>query len=60
MDAYFCILKQDSERIGRPGKLVEIDDSKFGKSTTTGKIVDGVWVFEGIERESKKFSVFNL
>lgn len=34
MDAYFCILKQDSERIGGPEKLVEIDDSKFGKSTT--------------------------
>lgn len=50
-----CILKQDSERIGGPGKHVEIDESKFGKRKYhRGKRVDGVWVFGGIERESKK------
>lgn len=52
-----CILKQDSERIGGPGKHVEIDESKFGKRKYhRGKRVDGVWVFDEIERESK--SVF--
>lgn len=50
-----CILKQESERIGGPGKHVEIDESKFGKRKYhRGKRVDGVWVFGGIERESKK------
>lgn len=55
-EMYLCILKQDSERIGGPGKHVEIDESKFGKRKYhRGKGVDGVWVFGGIERESKKW-----
>lgn len=50
-----CVLEQDSEQIGGVGKHVEIDESKFGKRKYhRGKKVDGVWVFGGIERESKK------
>ena len=37
------------------GKVVEIDESKFGKRKYhRGRRVDGVWVFGGIERESNK------
>ena len=34
---------------------MEIDESKFGKSKYgRGREIEGVWVFGGIERESKK------
>ena len=49
------ILQQDNEKLGGPGKTVEIDESKFGKRKYhRGKRVDGVWVFGGIERESRR------
>ena len=34
-EACLCILRQDSERIGGPGKQVEIDESKFENASTT-------------------------
>lgn len=41
-------------RLGGPGKIVEIDESKFGRRKyNRGRIVEGQWVFGGIERESK-------
>ena len=49
------ILENFSEQIGGPGKIVEIDESKFGKRKFhKGRKVDGVWVFGGLERDSKK------
>ena len=49
------ILENDCEKIGGPGKTVEIDESKFGKRKYhRGKRVEGVWVFGGIERESRR------
>jgi hypothetical protein len=46
--------KYGSNIIGGPGKIVEIDESKFGKRKYhKGRRVDGVWVFGGIERDSK-------
>lgn len=42
-----------SQKIGGPGKIVEIDESKFGKRKyNRGHTVEGQWVFGGIERES--------
>ena len=39
-------LQQDNCKIGGIGKVVEIDESKFGKSKYhRGKRVDGIWVF---------------
>lgn len=55
-----CVLEDDNKQIGGPGKVVEIDESKFGKRKFhKGRRVDGCWVFGGIERESKEsfFSV---
>ena len=50
-----AVLEKDSEAIGDPGKVVEIDESKFGKRKYhKGRRVDGCWVFGGIERENKK------
>eukprot|EP01035_Chromulina_nebulosa_P041900 gene41900-56742_t len=38
-------------KIGGPGIVVEIDESKFGKRKhNTGKRVEGVWVLGGVER----------
>ena len=52
------LLEKDSVPIGEPGKVVEIKESKFGKRKYhKGRRVEGVWVFGGIERESKKLLV---
>ena len=41
--------------IGGPGKIVEIEESKFGKRKfNKGRIVEGQWVFGGICRETKE------
>ncbi|XP_074655648.1 uncharacterized protein LOC141909161 [Tubulanus polymorphus] len=41
--------------IGGPGKVVVIDESKFGKRKfNRGRCVDGQWVFGGIERGNNK------
>ena len=43
------------EKIGGPGKLVQIDESKIGKRKYhRGHVVEGQWVFGGIEEESRK------
>jgi len=47
------VIEEKCERIGGPGKVVEIDESKFGKRKfNKSRHVDGVWVFRGIERNS--------
>ena len=55
------VLEKQSEPIGGPGKVVEIDESKFGKRKYHGgKRVDGAWVFGGIERDSTLIKCFFL
>ena len=47
------LIKEDAQ-IGGTGKIVEIDESKFGKRKYhKGRRKDGVWVFGGIERDTK-------
>ena len=47
------MIKEDVQ-IGGTGKIVEIDQSKFGKRKYhKGRRKDGVWVFGGIERDTK-------
>ncbi|PIK37754.1 hypothetical protein BSL78_25416 [Apostichopus japonicus] len=44
-----------TNKIGGPGKIVEIDESKIGKRKYyKGHRVEGQWVFGGIERDSRK------
>jgi hypothetical protein len=44
-------VKRKSEMIGGEGKVVEIDESKFGKTKyRRGHYVKGQWVFGGVER----------
>ncbi|XP_035231364.1 uncharacterized protein LOC118203209 [Stegodyphus dumicola] len=44
-----------SNKIGGVGKVVEVDESKFGKRKyNKGHYVEGQWVFGGVERDSGK------
>lgn len=44
-----------AQKLGGPGKYVEIDESKIGKRKYyRGHHVEGQWVFGGIERDSRK------
>ncbi|XP_064107422.1 uncharacterized protein LOC135216219 [Macrobrachium nipponense] len=48
-------IEHSSTPIGGPGKIVEIDEAKFGKRKyNRGRYIEGVWVFGGFERDSKK------
>lgn len=43
----------NKQKIGGPGKTVEVDESKFGRRKHhRGHRVEGQWVFGGLERES--------
>lgn len=49
------------EMIGGEGKVVEIDESKMGKRKyNCGRIIDGQWIFGGIERESRKMFIMTV
>ena len=46
---------ENSEMVGGKGKVVQIDESKFGKRKYhRGHRVEGQWVFGGIESDSRK------
>ena len=46
---------EESQSIGGEGKVVQIDESKFGKRKYhRGHHVEGQWVFGGIESDSRK------
>ena len=48
-------LLESSERLGGEGKIVQIDESKFGKRKyDRGHHVEVQWVFGGIEQDSRK------
>lgn len=48
-------LQDDNNIIGGEGIIVEIDESKFGRRKYhRGRIIEGVWVFGGIERTKEK------
>jgi len=52
-DVCSTVLQEQSEQIGGLGKIVEIDESKFGKCNyNRRKRVEGCWVFGGTERDS--------
>jgi hypothetical protein len=47
----FEMLERQSGMLGGPGKIVEIDEAKFGRRKfNKGKRVDGVWMFGCVER----------
>ncbi|KAL7723132.1 hypothetical protein ACLKA6_012432 [Drosophila palustris] len=45
-------------KLGGVGKVVEIDEAKVGKRKyNCGRVVEGQWLFGGIERESGDFFI---
>ncbi|XP_068218454.1 uncharacterized protein [Palaemon carinicauda] len=49
------VLILDNKKIGGPGHIVEVDESKFGKRKyNIGHKVEGTWVFGGIDRETRE------
>ena len=49
------IMTQQNIQLGGKDKIVEIDESKIGKRKYhRGHLVEGQWVFGGIERDSRK------
>lgn len=43
------------EKLGGEGTVVEIDEAKFGtRKHNKGRVIDGQWVFGGVERGTKK------
>jgi ISXO2-like transposase domain len=48
-------VKENHQKIGGEGIVVEIDESKFGKRKyNKGHLVEGVWVVGGVERTSER------
>lgn len=44
-----------TNKIGGPGKIVEIDETKIGKRKyNVGRVIEGQWVFGGVERSNDK------
>ena len=49
-------LKNSVEQIGGEGEIVEIDESKFGKTKyNVGRVIQGQWVFGGVCRNTRDF-----
>ena len=48
-------LLEKSEKLGGKGKLVQIDESKFGKRKYHQGYVEGQWIFGIIGEESRKY-----
>ncbi|KAG7161166.1 putative ISXO2-like transposase domain-containing protein [Homarus americanus] len=46
------------EKVGGKGKIVEIDEAKFGKwKYNRGRVIEGQWVIGGVERGSRKLFI---
>lgn len=51
----YWVIRNSPTKLGGIDKIVEIDEAKFGKRKyNRGRIVDGEWVFGGLERGSKE------
>ncbi|XP_069960631.1 uncharacterized protein [Cherax quadricarinatus] len=51
----------EQEAIGGIGSIIEISESKFGKKKySRGCVMDGIWVFGGIDRDTKKHFIVPL
>ncbi|XP_024892367.1 uncharacterized protein LOC112467785 [Temnothorax curvispinosus] len=50
--------EKHSEKLGGPGCIVEIDETKIGKRKyNRGRLVKGQWIFGGYERGTKKIFI---
>ena len=57
---YQVVCDESVPQIGGIGKVVEIDESKFGKGKShKGHHIEGQWVFGGICHTDKKNSSYN-
>ncbi|XP_028046186.2 uncharacterized protein LOC118644227 [Monomorium pharaonis] len=47
--------EKNSEKLGGPGHIVEIDEAKLGtRKYNRGRLIKGHWIFEGYEQDTKK------
>ncbi|XP_066253403.1 uncharacterized protein [Euwallacea similis] len=54
-EVYIQWVLKNSEKIGGVGKIVEIDEAKFGKRKfNRGRRIQGKWIFGGFERDTKR------
>ena len=52
------VLKEERGKLGGPGTIIQIDESKFGKRKfNRGRRVDGHWVLGLIQNDSDDFRV---
>lgn len=50
--------EKHSEKLGGPGRIVEIDEAKIGRRKyNRGRVIRGKWIFEKYERETKKIFI---
>ncbi|XP_023216113.1 uncharacterized protein LOC111618774 [Centruroides sculpturatus] len=48
-------VSSQTEKLGGEGRVVEVDEAKIGRRKyNKGRIIEGQWIFGGIERESRK------
>ena len=64
-DVCYVICTNSSEPIGGPGKTVELDESyittsRFNKTSVVRNELKQIWVFGGIERQSKKYFIVRV
>ncbi|KAK9874101.1 hypothetical protein WA026_002455 [Henosepilachna vigintioctopunctata] len=50
----FSNITKNSEKLGGNDRTVELHEVKFGKQKYTNRIIQGQWVFGGIERNTNK------
>ena len=55
------VLFEKREKLGDPGKIVQIDESKIGmRKYHSGHVIEGQWVCGAIEHDSRKCFIVTI
>ena len=53
---WYCLKERERGKIGGPNKIIQVDESKFGRRKyNRGRRIDGHWVLGLIENNSEDF-----